>query len=283
MSKKNGLPYMSLGTGGVYSVWTKGERKQRRQLGMVEARDNYDREGRWEATRDGELVGRYDLLKDAAEHLWESRDKELDGVLPRIGDWQCTFSGVAFYPLDPRPDEILLVDIAHALSNMCRFAGHVQEFYSVAEHSVHVSRRAMELWGAREGQTLAGLAGLLHDGSEAYLVDVPRPMKRHALMEPYRKAEESLQYHIYQRFGVVMTSALEDVVHDADDEMLATERMDLMPYFKSDGSPSRKWSGLRTPLEHLRITHPLLPAESEQLFLNHFHYLQGAFDATRTG
>ena len=278
MSSKNGLPYMPLGMNGVYTVWTKGEPGQRRRLGMVESRDNYDQEGRWEATRDGEVVGRYGRLKDAAEYLWESRDKELDGVLPRVGTAQYTFSGGEFYPLDPRPDEILLVDIAHALSNMCRFAGHVREFYSVAEHSVHVSQRAMTLWGPREGQDLAGLAGLLHDGSEAYLVDVPRPMKNHAMMKPYREAEAALQDHIYRRFGVTMTPALEDVVRDADDEVLATERRDLMPYLKTDGSLLRKWPGLCAPLEHVSIAHPLLPAQSKQRFLEHFLCFQIIFN-----
>ena len=68
----------------------------------------------------------------------------------------------------PNPDDIRIEDIAHALSNQCRFAGHAREFYSVAEHSVHVSQLCLPehaLWG------------LLHDASEAYLVDLPRPLK----------------------------------------------------------------------------------------------------------
>ena len=91
----------------------------------------------------------------------------------RVGDWIQTMSGVIFYPLDPRPEEIRIEDIAHALSHQCRFAGHCREFYSVAEHSVRVSRELPQefmLWG------------LLHDASEAYLVDLPRPIKRWSAM-----------------------------------------------------------------------------------------------------
>src|ERR1039457_118422 len=80
-----------------------------------------------------------------------------------------TFSGLRFWPLDPNPEKILIDDIAHALAHQCRFGGHASRFYSVAEHSVHVSRLCPPedaLWG------------LLHDASEAYLVDLPRPLKQ---------------------------------------------------------------------------------------------------------
>jgi len=59
--------------------------------------------------------------------------------LQRNGDWIQTFSGLQFWPLDPRPDEINIEDIAHALSLQCRFGGHCNRFYSVADHSIHVS------------------------------------------------------------------------------------------------------------------------------------------------
>ena len=57
----------------------------------------------------------------------------------RYGDFIQTYSGIEFYPLDPRIEEVKLLDIAHALSNICRFTGHCNEFYSVAQHSVLVS------------------------------------------------------------------------------------------------------------------------------------------------
>src|SRR4051812_6540197 len=85
------------------------------------------------------------------------------------GDWMQTISGKAFFPLDPRPADVDIQDIAHALAFQCRFGGHVKEFYSVAEHSVRVS-----LICAHEDAKW----GLLHDATEAYLSDIVRPVKR---------------------------------------------------------------------------------------------------------
>src|ERR1019366_9954250 len=79
-----------------------------------------------------------------------------------------TYSGVRFKPLDPDP-AVGISDIAHALANQCRFGGHSSAFYSVAQHSVRVS----EICAAEDA-----LWGLLHDASEAYLVDVPAPLKQ---------------------------------------------------------------------------------------------------------
>ena len=57
----------------------------------------------------------------------------------RKGDWILTYSGIEFWPLDPRPEDVRIEDIAHALSMQCRFAGHCDRFYSVAEHSIRVA------------------------------------------------------------------------------------------------------------------------------------------------
>jgi hypothetical protein len=87
----------------------------------------------------------------------------------RRGDWMQTFTGRAFYPLDPRPEDIDPVDIAHALSLICRYGGHSSRFYSVAEHCVLMSHAVAPehaLWA------------LLHDATEAYLGDMIRPLKR---------------------------------------------------------------------------------------------------------
>jgi uncharacterized protein len=81
-----------------------------------------------------------------------------------------TYTGLAFWPLDPRPDEIRLVDIAHALSKLCRYGGQCLSFYSVAEHSLLVASKAPDH---------LKLVALMHDASEAYLLDIPRPIKRH--------------------------------------------------------------------------------------------------------
>ena len=94
--------------------------------------------------------------------------------IDRGDGWITTYTGQHFYPLDPRPHEVNMLDIAHALSMICRFNGHTQFFYSVAEHSIRCAYHAHEQWPDRiELQ----LAALLHDASEAYLCDIPRPVK----------------------------------------------------------------------------------------------------------
>lgn len=109
----------------------------------------------------------------------------------RYGDWIQTFTGRKFYPLDPRPEEIFVEDIAHALARQCRFAGHVKRFYSVAEHSFYVMMFAPDEYKKW---------GLLHDAAEAYLVDLPQPIKK--FMPDYRDFEHKLQIAIAERFGL---------------------------------------------------------------------------------
>lgn len=80
-----------------------------------------------------------------------------------------TFSGVNFYPLSPDRTDVNIIDIAHNLSHQCRWAGAVRSFYSVGLHSLHVSMMCRKQ---------NALAGLLHDAAEAYLCDIPAPVKR---------------------------------------------------------------------------------------------------------
>jgi len=110
---------------------------------------------------------------------------------PREG-WILTYTGRRFWPLDPHPDDIDLVDIAHALSNLCRFTGHTSEFYSVAQHSYLVSVLCDKY----------PLYGLLHDASEAYLLDLATPIKHLPQLEEYRNAERWLQGMILLQFGI---------------------------------------------------------------------------------
>ena len=137
--------------------------------------------------------------------------------------WIQTASGRQFWPLDPRPEDLDLGDIAHALSNLCRFGGHCREFYSVAQHSIHVSCEV-------QPRALKA-AGLMHDATEAYLIDLPRPIKD-ALPE-YRVAEDRLWRVIAKRYG--LPEVLPEEVKEADERMLATEQRDLM------AAPPREW------------------------------------------
>src|SRR5258706_13895138 len=89
-----------------------------------------------------------------------------------LGGWIETYSGKQFHILDPQLDEIELYDIAHALSMQCRYTGHCESFYSVAEHCVIVSMLVPKEMA---------IAGLFHDASEAYLTDEVSPVKPHLI------------------------------------------------------------------------------------------------------
>ncbi|MGA7861666.1 MAG: phosphohydrolase [Thermoplasmata archaeon] len=110
--------------------------------------------------------------------------------------WLTTSSGLKFYPKDPEGSEYRIEDIAHALSLTCRFAGQCREFYSCAEHSVLVALVAYRL------NRKLGPWGLMHDASEAYVVDIPRPIKYLPEMEGYRVLERRVMSAILKRFGL---------------------------------------------------------------------------------
>ena len=141
------------------------------------------------------------------------------------GNWITTYTGKKFHYLEPRPEEIDIRDIAHALSLKVRYCGHCLQFYSVGEHSMRVADllpKALQL------------EGLLHDAAEAYMPDVPRPIKyRFGLKEFEDKIEEVIRV----RFGLVKSP----LVKEADNVLLATEARDLMP--NMDG-----WAELPLPL-----------------------------------
>lgn len=132
---------------------------------------------------------------------------------PRLGDWMQVASGGQFWPLDPRADEINIEDIAHSLAMQCRYAGHCLRFYSVAEHSVLMARHL-----AAAGSPDA-LWALLHDASEAYLVDVPRPVK--PFLTGYKEAEARVMASVCDRFGLPILMPTE--VHEADNRILVDE------------------------------------------------------------
>lgn len=171
--------------------------------------------------------------------------------------WIQTYTGKAFYPLEPRAEDISIHDIAHALSMQCRFAGHCHEFYSVAEHSVRV---AEQLYDVGAGPAVQ-FAGLLHDASEAYLSDVSRPVKHTPAMEPYRRAEKQLQRMIYERFGVPGVAFTSLSLKLADEVLLATEARDLL------GPAPVKWQGLPAPLTTRITPWPMNKARDRFLML----------------
>lgn len=131
-------------------------------------------------------------MEAAAEYIVQATRAEQD----RRGCIR-TFTGRYVNPLQLRREDICIEDIAHHLSNICRYTGACPEFYSVAQHSVYVSTLA---WagGSRE----LALAGLLHDAAEAYLGDVSSPLKHGKEMAGYRGAEYRAEALIFDVFGL---------------------------------------------------------------------------------
>lgn len=143
--------------------------------------------------------------------------------MTRRGNWSQTFSGVAFYPLDPRPEDVDIEDIAHALSHVCRFGGHCRSFYSVAEHSVRVSGAIREGGGTIAEQ----FEGLMHDAAEAYVGDMVWPLKQESELAPYKRIERLVEDAIAARFGLPLEQS--PIVKRYDLVLLSTEKRDLMP------------------------------------------------------
>jgi len=181
-----------------------------------------------------------------------------------------TFSGGSIDPLNPLPEDINIEDIAHALSNQCRFTGHTRAFYSVAQHSVLASIYAEDVDpelakqafpSCTVGRDLAKLM-LMHDASEAYLMDLPRPLKNHAdFATSYKMAEERLMLIISNLFQFRWPMC--DVARLIDNRMLFTEKRDLLI--------PRDWGCEVEPFEE--EIDPWTPATSKKYFLKRFHQL----------
>lgn len=170
--------------------------------------------------------------------------------------WIQTYSGKKFDILNPTLESICIEDIAHALSYQCRFSGHTKIHYSVAQHSVLVSYFCEQndaFWG------------LMHDASEAYLVDVPRPIKHLQEFSQYSRFEKQIQSLICEKFG--LTDIEPPSVKFADNLLLSLEAECFM-------SPlHEEW---KFPLNKLPLTiKPLQPHEAEVLFLERFKKLNG--------
>ncbi|MEO5345358.1 MAG: phosphohydrolase [Magnetococcus sp. YQC-9] len=173
----------------------------------------------------------------------------------RGGTWIQTYTGRQFWPLDARPEEVEIEDIAHALAMLCRFNGHCLKFYSVAEHAVWVSR----LVGAEDARW-----GLLHDAAEAYLSDLPKPIK--AVLPEFHVWEERLLAVIAERFG--LTGLPSGAVKEVDWRILANEKAALMAPHPAP------WSGLPEPFPDVEIV-GWSPSDAKSRFLERFRELFG--------
>jgi len=164
-----------------------------------------------------------------------------------------TYTGKKFWPLDPRPEDVDIIDIAHALSNQCRFTGHVKDFYSVAEHSLAVSFACPKEFA---------LVGLLHDADEAYLIDLAAPVKHDPRMSFFVECGKNILSAVFKKFNL-------------DPELIAQ----VKPWDKLDYERERNFL-MPTGSGYGMVTMP--PKEAERNFLERFYRLSceapGAID-----
>jgi len=174
-----------------------------------------------------------------------------------------TYKGERFTPLQPDINQIHIEDIAHSLSLMCRANGHIDYFFSVAQHSINCALEAK----ARKYTARVQLACLLHDASEAYISDITRPVKYY--LTQYKEIEKHLQDVIYTKYlGAPLPEEEFTLMNQIDNDMLVCELNALMknkkifntkPTLKS--TPSLKYKTQQeTETEYLKIYYGILHA-----------------------
>ena len=178
-----------------------------------------------------------------------------------MGDYITTYTGKHFEPANPDPEMIQIEDIAHALSLVCRGNGHVKSFWSVGQHCISCAKEAC----ARGLSNRMALACLLHDASECYMSDIPRPFKKG--LPDYRAREEKLLDMIYRKFlGSSLTPEEQAQLKAIDDAMLWYDLETLLDETQSGEVPELQIN----PDYSVR---PFPDVEKEYLEL--FHYFSG--------
>lgn len=168
-------------------------------------------------------------------------------------------SGNLFDYNRPEATEVHIEDIAAALSKVCRFAGHIHRFYSVAQHAINASRIVPEEHAFN---------ALMHDTAEAFTNDLPTPLK--FAVPIFKELEVKIESAMAARFGFAYP--LPDPVKLADAQMLAIEKVRL----KRDLSHWDVLDGIETAhVEHLVDLSPMAPARAETLFLERYRELTG--------
>jgi hypothetical protein len=172
----------------------------------------------------------------------------------KVEPWIETFTGKRFNVMQPKAEDICIEDVAHALALQCRFNGHSRVPLSIAEHCVRVSWLVEKLGGTFEERKW----GLCHDAGEAFLGDLPRPIK-HGTQAGFLfgSLEDGIMLAVCERFGLPPDEPL--IVREADMVMLATERRDLM--IQIDG-----WGDLPEPLGETILPWTWKRAEREFLY-----------------
>ena len=184
-----------------------------------------------------------------------------DAAVSKIKTTITLRSGRSFDYLNPAASDFTIKDIAHGLSNICRYNGHCREFYSVAQHSVLASRLA---------PAAQRLAALLHDGAEFTVFDCAKPLKN--LLPDYRKIEERVEHAVLARFEISMP--LDPIIKEIDTNLLVTEQRQLLKRRGGWGAPTK---GKVLPI---RIK-PWSPKKAKRKFLERYYELVNERHFTR--
>jgi len=182
------------------------------------------------------------------------------------------YSGIDIDIFNIRPEQIYIEDIAHALSNMCRYGGHCLFHYSVAQHSV--------LCSYEEGTPEEQFDFLMHDSPEYVMSDLIRPIKHRPEFKHYRDAEDKLQKIISKKYNLKFP--LSKRTHDVDNQVLIREIRELIIEQSEINLKSREEEiSLREARKILRseklyncTIEKISPEEAEELFLNRFYELK---------
>ncbi|HVP57588.1 MAG TPA: hypothetical protein VMU02_05785 [bacterium] len=171
-------------------------------------------------------------------------------------NWIQTYTGKKFELLSPTPDMFDPLDIAHALSMLCRYTGHVDRFYSVAEHSLMMS------WYC---PAELGFVALMHDATEAYVNDLSKPLKD--LLPSYEVIERNIYLALAERFNLPENLPAE--IKTADRRMLITEHKLLMK------TPPDTWGYEGYAPFNIDGFSLFTPREAKAIFLDRFYELGG--------
>ncbi len=166
-----------------------------------------------------------------------------------------TVTGRYFDFTNPAGSEFSIIDIAHALSNICRFTGHTRSFYSVAQHSVLVSHLV---------PAHMAFMGLMHDAAEAFVGDMSRPLKQ--LLPQYKEIELRVERAIFDRFD--LPHELPPEIKHADNVALATEKRDLMLVTRDE------WHVLRGVQPSAHRIWAKQPTDAKMMFLHRVRELR---------
>ena len=182
----------------------------------------------------------------------------------RPGSWLHTFTGRQFFPLDIRAEDIVIEDIAHALSMLCRYNGHTSRFYSVAEHCVLMAQHVQRSWHPPAPKVFIRTV-LLHDAAEAYIGDYPHAVKK--ILPGVKVLEKKIEAVIAKKFGLDCRPAAFRAVKELDRRIVRNERDVLMP-------GGHTWVADEYPPLSINVQ-GLVPAAAERLFLSAFFEVEG--------